>query len=330
MARPKVFVTRQIFQEVLDMIAPETEMEVWPEEYPPPPDALRQKVRGVDGVLTNLMDVVDGALLDAASNLKVISQLAVGLDNIDVAEATRRRIPVGYTPDVVSQATADHTFALLLAAARRVSEAERWVRKGSWKIAFHPQFWLGAEVHNATLGIVGMGRIGWEVAKRARAFNMKLLYYSHTPKADAETLYSMSYVDLHTLLKESDYVSLHVPLTEDTRYLIGERELRLMKPTAILINTARGAVVDPKALYQALKERWIRAAALDVTEPEPIPADDPLLTLENLVVTPHVGTATVTTRKRMYVMAAKNLLAGLKGEPLPWCANPEVYAESGL
>jgi lactate dehydrogenase-like 2-hydroxyacid dehydrogenase len=265
-------------------------------------------------------------LLEAAPRLKVVSQMAAGLDNIDVAEATRRRIPVGYTPGVVSEVTADQAFAILLAAAHRVSETERWVRQGNWKIAFHPLFWLGSEVHHATLGIVGMGKIGMEMAKRARGFDMRVLYYSRNPKPKAEALYGAAYASLPTLLKSSDYVSLHVPLTPETRYLIGEDALRMMKPTAILVNAARGPVVDPRALYRALKEGWIAGAALDVTDPEPIPAKDPLLTLENLVVTPHLGSATVATRTRMCVLAAQNLLAGLRGEPLPRCANPEVYS----
>ena len=306
-------------------MAGEAELEVWPEEEPPPPDVMLRKVSDTEGIFVSIMDRVDGPLLDAAPRLKVVSQMAVGLDNVDVAEATRRRIPVGYTPGVVSEATADQTLALLLATARRVLETNRWVRGGNWKIAFHPLYWLGSEVHHATLGIVGMGKIGMEVAKRARGFDMRLLYYSRTPKPEAEALYGATYTDLPTLLKTSDYVSLHVPLTPDTRYLVGEAELKMMKPTAILVNVDRGPVVDPKALYQALKEGWITGAALDVTDPEPIPPDDPLLTLENLVVVPHLGSATVATRTRMAVLAAKNLLAGLRGEPLPQCANPEVY-----
>ena len=325
MDRPKAFVTRAIPQEALDIIAAEVDVEVWPREEPPDPAILREKTAGAGGIFISIMDRVDGPLLDAAPRLKVVSQMAAGLDNVDVAEATRRRIPVGYTPGVVSEATADQTLALLLAAARRVPETNRWVREGRWKVAFHPLHWLGSEVHHATLGIVGMGKIGMEVAKRARGFDMRLLYYSRTLKPEAEALYGATYADLPTLLKTSDYVSLHVPLTSDTRHLVGEGELKMMKPTAILVNVDRGPVVDPKALYQALKEGWIAGAALDVTDPEPIPVDDPLLTLENLVVVPHLGSATVATRTRMAVLAARNLLAGLRGEPLPQCANPEVY-----
>ena len=326
MTRPKAFVTRAIPQDALDLIAAHADVEVWPHDEPPGPFTLRRLTARADGILTNIMDRVDADLFDAAPNLKVVSQMAVGLDNIDVAGASRRRIPVGYTPGVVSNATADQAFALLLAAARRLTEAERWVRKGGWKIAFHPLFWLGAEVHQSTIGIIGMGSIGMEMAKRARGFDMRILYYSRTRKPDAERLYEMQYVPMHTLLVESDFVSLHVPLTAETHHLIGADELTKMKPTAILVNAARGPVVDPTALYQALNSKTIAAAALDVTSPEPIDPDDPLLTLENLVVAPHLGSSTVGTRTRMAVLAAQNLVAGLERRPLPRCANPEVYA----
>lgn len=325
MTKPKALVTRAIPQEALDLVAANAEMEVWPHDEPPDPVTLRSLAARADGILTNIMDRIDAPLFDAAPRLKVVSQMAVGLDNVDVAEATRRGIPVGYTPGVVSNATADQAFALLLAAARRLTEAERWVRKGGWKIAFHPLFWLGAEVHQATIGIVGMGSIGLEMAKRARGFDMRILYHSRTRKPDAEKLYDMQYVDMPILLAESDFVSLHVPLTPETHHFIAAGELALMKPTAILVNAARGPVVDPAALYQALHTKAIAAAALDVTSPEPIEPDDPLLSLENLVVAPHLGSSTVRTRTRMAVLAAENLIAGLEGRPLPRCANPEVY-----
>jgi glyoxylate reductase len=328
MSRPQVFVTRQLLPEALELIAQAAEMEVWPDEYPPTLEQLRQKVAGVDGVLTNIMDRVDAALLDAAPRLKVISQLAVGLDNIDVAEATRRGILVGYTPGVLAKATADLAFALLMCAARRVSESERWVRGRNWKLAFHPTYWLGMDVHDATLGIIGLGEIGLEVAKRARGFDMKVIYYSRTRRPELEAQYGLEYADLPNLLSSADFVSLHTPLTPESYHFIGEQELRMMKPTAILVNTARGPVVDPKALYTALKEKWIYAAGLDVTEPEPIPDNDPLLTLDNLVITPHIGSAAVATRRRTMLLAARNLVAGLKGERLEACANPELYQAS--
>jgi len=323
--KPKVFVTRLIDKDALDMIAQETEMEVWPDDAPPSPQILRERARDVDGLLTNIMDRVDGDLLDAAPQLKVVSQIAVGVDNIDMAEATRRGIPVGYTPGVLSKATADLTFALMMAAARRVVETERWVRAGNWKLAHHPMYWLGPDVSESTIGIIGMGQIGLEMAKRAVGFDMKVLYYSRTRKEHEEELYHMDYVDLSTLLRDSDFVTLHVPLTPETRHLIGERELAMMKPTGILINVSRGPVVDQKALYKALKEGWIGAAALDVTDPEPIPPGDSLLTLDNVIVTPHIGSAGARTRKNVCLLAASNLLAGLKGERLVQCRNPEVY-----
>ncbi len=325
MTTPKVFVTRLMDGEALDTIAGETDMEVWPEEHPPSPQLLREKLRDVDGVLTNIMDRVDGALLDAAPRLKVVSQLAVGVDNVDVKEATRRGILVGYTPGVLSEATADLAFALLMAAARRVVEADRWVRAGGWKLAFHPQRWLGADISGSTIGIVGMGKIGLEMAKRALGFDMEVLYHSRTRKEREERRLGMKYLDLPSLLESSDYVSLHVPLTPETHHLIGERELAAIKPSAILVSASRGPVVDPTALYRALKEGWIGAAALDVTDPEPILADDPLLTLDNLIVTPHIGSAGVGSRKAMCMLAARNLLAGVKGDRLLHCFNPEVY-----
>ena len=325
MARRKVFVTRLMDKDALDMIERETRMEVWTEEHPPSPQALREKMRDMEGLLTNIMDRVDGALLDAAPRLKVISQLAVGVDNIDVLEVTRRGIPVGHTPGVLSKATADLAFALLVAAARRVVETERWVREGNWKLAFHPVYWLGPDVSEATIGIVGMGKIGLEMAKRAQGFDMKVLYHSRTRKKAEEQRYGMDYLDLSSLLRNSDFVTLHVPLTQETCHLVGQKELAMMKPTAILINTSRGPVVESGALYTALKEGRIAGAALDVTEPEPLPPDDPLLKLDNVIVTPHIGSASVGSRKEMCMLAARNLLAGVKGERLVHCVNPAVY-----
>ena len=330
MGSPRAFVTRQIFPEALELIGQSTQLEVWPDESPPTPEQLADKITEVDGVLTNIMDWVDTPLLDRAPRLKVISQLAVGLDNIDVAAASRRGILVGFTPGVLSKATADLGFALLMSAARRISESDRWVRAGGWKVAFHPMFWLGTDVHGATIGIIGLGQIGLEMAKRALGFDMKVIYYSRTRKPELEERYGLEYVEPHTLLTSADFVSLHIPLTPETRHYIGERELRSMKSTAILINLARGPVVDSKALYTALSEKWIQAAALDVIDPEPILPDDPLLTLENLVITPHIGSASVAARREMCMVAARNLVAGLNGQRLESCANPELYPSLGL
>ena len=323
--KPRVFITRQIFSEAIDLIAREARVEVWPEEGPPPPGALRGKITQMQGVLTTLMDRIDASVLDAAPYLKVVSQMAVGLDNIDVAEATRRRILVGHTPGVLAKATADLAFGLLLAAARRVSESESWVRRGNWKLAFHPLHWLGADVHDSTLGIIGLGQVGQEVAKRGRGFDMRIQYASRSRKPDFETQHGLSHCSLPELLETSDFVSLHVALTPETYHFIGEKELRQMKPSAVLINVARGPIVDPPALYTALKERWIRAAALDVTQPEPLPPGDPLLSLDNLVITPHIGSASQGSRRAMSMLAARNLIAGLNRQRLECCANPEAY-----
>ncbi len=323
--RPRVFVTRQFFPEALEVLTDAAETEVWPHDDPPTPEQLLGKIEGADGVLSNIMDRIDADVLRAGHRLKVVSQLGVGVDNIEVAEATRRGVLVGNTPGVLAKATADTGFALLMSAARRIGESERWLRGGNWKLAFHPMYWLGVDVHGATLGIVGLGQIGLEMAKRALGFEMKVIYYSRTRKPELESQYGLEYADPGTLLSSADFISLHVPLTPETRHFIGERELRMMKPTAILINLARGAVVDAKALYTALSEGWIRSAALDVTDPEPINQDDPLLTLDNVVITPHIGSASTASRRETCLLAAQNVVAGIQGQRLVHCANPELY-----
>ena len=330
MNSPRVFVTRRIFPEALDLLGQAAQVEVWPHHAPPTSQELADKVGQAEGLVTNVMDRVDADLLDRAPKLRAISQVAVGLDNIDVAAASQRGILVGHTPGVLAKATADLGFAILMAAARRVSESERWVRSGSWEIAFHPMFWLGTDVHGATLGILGLGQTGLEMAKRAAGFDMRVIYHSRTRKPELEERYGLEYADLDALLSAADFVSLHLSLTAETRHFIAERELRAMKPTAILINLARGPGVDSRALYTALSEKWIQAAALDVTDPEPISPDDPLLTLDNLVITPHIGSASVASRREMCMLAARNLLAGLDGQPMEHCANPELYQSRGL
>ena len=319
MGRPYVFVTRPVFDEALDLLRAVAEVEVWPHPEPPPYEALRERAARCDGIFSLLTDRIDAPLLDASSRLRVISNMAVGYNNIDVPAATRRGIYVGNTPGVLTETTADLAFALLLAVARRVSESERFVHRGEWK-TWGPMDFLGADVHSAALGIVGMGRIGAAVARRAAGFGMRVRYTSRTPKPDAPG----EPADLDTLLRESDFVSLHVPLSDETRHMIGERELKLMKPTAYLINTSRGEVVDPRALYEAAKSGSIAGAALDVTEPEPIPTDDPLLTLDNVLVTPHLGSASRATRLKMAEMAAQNIVAVLEGGTPPNCVNPET------
>jgi glyoxylate reductase len=324
MARPRIFVTRIIPERGSDMLRETCEVTVWQEELPPPREALLRELASADGLLCLLTDPIDADVIRAAPTLKVISQMAVGFDNIDLAAATARGIPVGYTPGVLTETTADFAFALLMAAARRISEAERYARAGKWK-TWGPTLLMGHDVHGATLGIIGFGRIGRAVAWRARGFAMRLIY--HDPSTDADVARQMGAEprSFEEVLAESDFLSLHVPLTPRTQHMIDAQALRRMKPTAVLINTARGPVVDQRALYEALASRQIAYAALDVTDPEPIAPDDPLLALDNCLIVPHIASSSVETRTRMAVMAAENLLAGLRGERMPHCANPAVY-----
>ena len=324
MNKPRVFVTRPIPDRGLDVIKNFCDADVWTNELPPSREVLLERVRGVEGILSLLTDRIDGEVLEAAGpRLKVISNQAVGFDNIDVAAATQRGIPVGNTPDVLTDATADFAFALMMAAGRRIVEGERYVRAGKWK-TWSPTLLLGVDFKGATLGLVGFGRIGKAMARRAAGFDMRVIYYDPLetkPPVDVKA----TPVDLETLLEDSDFISLHTPLTADTRHLIDTAALAKMKPTAVLVNTSRGPVVDLDALYEALKVKRIFAAALDVTEPEPLPMDHPLLTLENALIVPHIASASKTTRDKMSWMAAQNLIAGLKGEHLPNCVNPQVY-----
>ena len=325
MPKPQIYVTRVIPEEGLEMIRETSEAEVWGGNSPPPYEVLLEKVAGLDGLVCLLTDQIDGQLMDAAGgSLRVISQMAVGFDNIDIAAATERGIPVGNTPGVLTDTTVDFAFALLMAAARRIVEGERYVKDGNW-VTWEPTLLMGQDVHDATLGLVGLGRIGQGMARRARGFGMRVIYSDPTAdEAEGKELEAEAY-ELDDLLAESDFVSLHVPLTPETTHLMGKREFELMKPSAILINTARGPAVDPSALYQALKEGEIAYAALDVTEPEPISVDDPLLTLDNCLIVPHIASSSLATRSRMATMAAENLEAGLNGAELPHCVNPEVY-----
>lgn len=316
-SKPRVFVTRIIPDAGLDKVKAECDADIWPERLPPPYEVLTERVRGVDGILCVLTDRIDGALMDAAgSQLKVISQMAVGYDNIDIPAARARNIPVGNTPGVLTDATADLAFALLMACARRIVEGVEYIRAGEWQ-TWEPKTLLGADVTGATLGIVGLGRIGKAVAKRASGFNMRVLAYSPSLTDEQAAEAGVIRADLDTVLSQSDFVSLHTPLNNQTRHLINTDTLAKMKPSAILINTTRGGVVDQTALYDALTNGVIRAAALDVTDPEPLPADHPLLKLPNVLIVPHIGSASVQTRDRMASMAAANLLAGLRGDPLP-------------
>jgi glyoxylate reductase len=301
----RILVTRDLPFEALDRLRAEHEVDVWEEPAPPSPEALRERAASADGLLTMLTERVDEALLDAAPNLRAIANMAVGTDNVDLEAAAARGIPVGNTPGVLTDTTADLAFALLLAVARRIPEGAAEVREGRWG-PWQPAHGLGADVGGATLGLVGRGRIGEAMARRGEGFGMDVIHSSRS-----------SGVPLDELLERADFVSLHTPLTPATHHLIGAGALARMKPTAFLINTARGGVVDQAALREALIERRIAGAGLDVTDPEPLPPGDPLLDAPNLLVVPHVGSATVRTRERMAAMAADNLLAALAGRPMP-------------
>ena len=307
----RVFVTRRLPGPALERLRVEHETDVWPERLPPPREELLERTAEVDGLISLLTDAIDAELIGNAPRLRAISNYAVGTDNVDLAAATGRAIPVGNTPDVLTDATADLAFALLLAAARRLPEAAQAVPAGDW-LTWEPARYLGHSVHGATLGIVGIGRIGRAVAARARGFEMEVLATSTSTDPG---------VSLDALLERSDFVSLHCPLTPATRHLIDARALGRMRPTAILVNTARGAIVDQVALRRALKEGTIAGAALDVTDPEPPAPGDPLLNAPNLLLTPHIGSATITARERMTELAVENLLAGLAGRPMPHQAN---------
>jgi glyoxylate reductase len=324
-ALPRVFATSSLPGTGLDRLARVAALEVWRGSASPGHEALLAGVANADGLLCVLTDRVDAELLAAAPRLRAISSVSVGLDHIDLTAASARGIPVGHTPGVLTDTTAELAFALLLAASRRVVEADRFVRSGGWQ-EWKPDLLLGRDLAGSTLGIVGLGAIGRAVAKRAHAFGMKVLGWNRTPR-DVAGVESQS---LEALLRRSDFVSLHVALSAETAGLIGRRELGWMPRTAILVNTARGGIVDEAALALALREGRIAGAAFDVFAQEPLPAKSPLLEAPNLVLAPHIGSATLRTRERMADLAASNLEAALAGRPMPHCANPEVEAGRGL
>lgn len=315
----RVFVTRVIPRVGLDIVREAaSELEVWPDELPPPREVLLEKVRGIDGLLSLLTDRVDDELLDAAGpQLRVVSNFAVGYDNIDVPACARRGIAVGNTPGVLTETTADLAFALLMAVARRLPEARDYVREDRWQ-TWGPLLLLGKDLHGATLGLVGFGRIGREMARRATGFGMRVLY-SDVVRAEpeVEAALNATAAPLEELLAASDFVSLHTVLSAETRHLIDAAALARMKPGSILINTSRGPVVDQEALAEALRSGHLFGAGLDVTDPEPLRADHPLVQLPNCLVVPHIASASERTRDRMAEKAARNLVAGLRGEPLP-------------
>ena len=315
--RPKVFVSRIIPEAGLNLIREVCDAEIWPEVLPPPYEVIAEKVKTIDGLLSTLNDRIDATLIaGAGTQLKVISQMAVGYDNIDAKAAQARGILVGNTPGVLTDATADLAFALLLASARRIVEGVEYIRAGKWR-TWEPKALLGGDLSGATLGIIGLGRIGEAVARRASGFDMRILAYSPSKNPEDVSQLGIELTSLDTLLSEADYISIHVPLNAQTRGMINAESLRKMKSSAILINTARGPIVDQQALYEAVKAGVIGGAALDVTNPEPMASDDPLLSLPNVIVVPHIGSASQRARDKMATMAAKNLIAGVYGKPLP-------------
>ncbi len=325
MVKPKVYVTRQLFDEAIEILEQHAEVEVFEGvDEPAPRSLILSKAREVDGLLTLLTDRIDSEVLEAGERLKVVSNCAVGFDNIDLEAATRKGIYVTNTPGILTETTADFAWSLLLAVARRVAEADRYVRSKRWVHPWGPKMFLGNDIYGKTLGIIGLGRIGKAVARRAKGFDMKILYYDVQRDLRVEEELGAEYRSLEEVLKEADFITLHVPLTKETYRLIGRRELYMMKRSAYLINTSRGQVVDEKELYRALKEGVIAGAALDVFEREPIDPENPLLTLENVVLAPHIASASVETRTRMAVTAARNLVCVLKGEEPPNLVNPEV------
>ncbi|RLG19487.1 D-glycerate dehydrogenase [Candidatus Micrarchaeota archaeon] len=324
MAKSKVYVTRELPGNALDKLRAECEVELHEGELPPSRTELLENVKGMDGLLCLLTDKIDGEVMDAAGKqLKVISNYAVGFNNIEVKAATERGIAVTNTPGVLTDTTADLAWALLMAIARRIVEADEFLRAGKWK-SWSPTLLLGTDVHGKTLGIIGMGRIGTAVARRAKGFNMKIITATRESDRENAEQVGAEIVPLERLLKESDYISIHVPLTKETRGMIGEKELGMMKPTAYLINTARGEIVDEKALTKALQEKRIAGAALDVYEKEPIGVDYALIGLKNVVLVPHIGSASKETREKMAEMAVDNLLAVLNGKKPANPVNAEV------
>jgi len=317
-ARPRVFATRRLPGAALERLAGAVDLAVWPRPEAPSPGALADGCRAAEGLLCLLSDRIDADLLAAAPRLRAISSCSVGLDHVDLAAATARGIPVGFTPGVLTETTAELALGLLFAAARRIVEADREVRAGAWTEAWDPTGLLGRDLHGATLGVIGLGAIGRAVATRAGALGMRILGWSRSRRA----VPGVESVELDALLERSDFLSVHVALTPETRGLLGPRALGRVRRGAILVNTARGEIVDEAALADALRSGWLAGAALDVFACEPLPAGSPLLGVPNLILTPHIGSATVATRARMADLAVDNLLAGLAGRPMPHCANP--------
>ncbi len=321
----KIYVTRTIPDQALSVLKQCGEMQLWEPDDVVPRGTLLGEMQDTQALLCMVTDRIDNELLDHAPQLKIVANMAVGYDNVDVPALSRRGVLLTNTPGVLTQTTADLSFGLILGIARRIAEADQFVRDGGWQ-SWGPLFFAGHDVHHATLGIIGLGRIGTQVAQRAKGFDMRVVYTNRGRNLEAEERFGCIRVDLPTLLAESDFVSIHAPLSPDTRHLLSGPQFRLMKKTAFLINVARGPLVNQRALYEALRDGEIAGAALDVTDPEPLSLDDPLLSLKNCLIVPHIGSASLATRTRMATLAAENIAAFLAGKSPPTPVNPEVLA----
>ncbi len=321
----RVYVTsNEVPQEALEMVRSVAEVKVNPEYGTPPRDVLMKEVADIDGLYCNITEKIDAPLMDAGKHLKIVASMSVGFDHIDLDAATKRGILATHTPGVLTEAVADETLGLILAVGRRLVEGDDYVRKGRWKLKWSPMQMVGRDIYGKTLGIYGLGRIGIAVAKRAKGFNMKIVYYDAIRNEEAERTLGIAYKPKEEVIRESDYLSVHVPLLPETRNSIGGKELKMMKKTAYLINTARGGIVDEQALIDALRAGTIAGAALDVFEKEPVGTDNPLLTMTNVIVEPHLASGSIESRTAMAVLAAQNLVAGLKGEVPPNLVNRQV------
>lgn len=325
--KPKLFITRELFTDVIDKLSEYYEVEVWDKYTPPPYHTLLEKVKEVDALVSLLTDRIDRNLISSAKKLRIISQYAVGYDNIDVESATKYGIYVTNTPGVLTESTAELTWALILGVARRIVEADHFVRWGEWwrtGTGWHPKMMLGIELMGKTLGIIGLGRIGSRVAEIGKALKMKIIYFDVNRNLELEEKLGIEYKRLEEVLRESDVISIHTPLTKETYHIINEERLKLMKRTAIIINTARGPIIDTNALIKALSENWIAGAGIEVFEEEPLPPNHPLTAFKNVILTPHIGSATYEARHAMAEKVMENLIAFIKGEIPPNLVNKEV------
>jgi glyoxylate reductase len=325
MSKPKVFVTRRLPEEALSRIGAQFTAEVWADYAPPAHDTIKEKAKNADGLATLLSDRIDREILDASPNLQIISQMAVGFDNIDIKAATNRGILVTNTPDVLTQTTADFSWALLMSIARRVVEADNYVRGGKWTVSWHPNMMTGRDVYGKTIGLVGAGRIGCAVAERAKGFKMNILYYDEVARSPLEKDLGATRVSLEGLLAQSDFISIHLPLTKETYHIINKEKLSLVKDSSFIINNSRGPIVDEKALFEALSSKKIAGAGLDVFEQEPLSKNNPLLKLENVILAPHISSASIQTRLRMAMMVVDNLVAYFNGQKPLNLVNQECW-----